>query len=105
VAEFEPSFPKDGKTAMSEHCLIPGEFFTLEQWRGPLAPWVDRLVATPGAVLLIAVEVAPERRNYPCIRFAVFDGEERKALRALLLEVKKKRKAAQKAFKPDEIQS
>jgi hypothetical protein len=35
--------------SMSEHCLIADDFFTREQWNGPL-PWsVDRLVATiPG---------------------------------------------------------
>ena len=85
---------------MSEHHLIPGDFFTPEQWRGALAPWVARLVGTPGGVLLIAVDVAPERRNYPLVSFAVFDAKERKALRAALLRAKKKREAAQKAFKP-----
>jgi hypothetical protein len=54
-------------------CLIPGDFFTPEQWRGSLAPWVDRLVATAGGVLLISVELAPERRNYPEVRLAVFN--------------------------------
>ena len=77
---------------MSEHHhLIPGDFFTAEQWRGPMAPCIDRLVATPGGVLLIAVDVAPERRNYPLVSFAVFDAQERKALRAALLRAKKKR--------------
>ena len=76
---------------MSEHCLIPGDFFTPEQWRGPLAPWVDRLVATPGGVLLIAIDVAPERRNYPLVSFAIFDAQERNALRAALLRTKEKR--------------
>ena len=76
---------------MTEHCLIPGDFFIPEQWRGPMAPWVDRLVATPGGVLLLAVEVAPQRRNYPFLSFAVFNAVKRKALRAALLRAKKKR--------------
>jgi hypothetical protein len=60
---------------MTEHCLIPGDFFTPEQSRGSLAPWVDRLVATAGGVLLISVELAPERRNYLEVRFAVFNAK------------------------------
>ena len=73
---------------MSEHHhLIPGDFFTAEQWRR----CIDRLVATRGGLLLIAVGVAPERRNYPLVSFAVFDAQERKALRAALLRTKKKR--------------
>ena len=58
---------------MSEHCLNPGDFFTPEQWRGPLAPYVENLVSKPGGLLLIAVEIAPQRRNYPLVSFAVFD--------------------------------
>ena len=79
---------------MTEHCLIPGDFFTPEQWRGPLAPWIDRLTKTSDGMLLIAVDVAPQGRNYPLVSFAVFDAVERKALRAALLKVKKKREAA-----------
>jgi hypothetical protein len=74
-------------------CLIPGDFFSPKQWCGPLALWIHRLVATPGGVLLISVEVAPEHRNYPLVSFAVFDAQERKALRAALLKIKKKREA------------
>ena len=44
-------------------------------------------------MLSIAVEFAPERRNYTEMRFAVFDAVERKALRAALLPAKKKREA------------
>ena len=85
---------------MNEHHLIPGDFFTSEQWREPMARYIFALVEKPGGVLLISVEVAPERRNYPLVSFAVFDAKERKALRAALLRAKKKREAAQKAFKP-----
>ena len=76
---------------MNEHYLIPGDFFTQEQWHGRLAPWVDRLAKTPGGVLLIAVEVAPQRTNYPLVSFAIFDAQERNALRAALLRTKEKR--------------
>ena len=79
---------------MTEHCLIPGDFFTPKQWRGPIAPWVDRLVTTPGGLLLIAVDVAPQRRNYPLVSFAVFDAQERKALRTALPKAKKKREVS-----------
>jgi hypothetical protein len=69
---------------MSKHCLIPGSFFTSEQWHGPLASHVERLVARPGGVLLVCVEVAPNSRNYLSVSFGVFDANERKALRAAL---------------------
>jgi hypothetical protein len=42
------------------------------------------LVARPGGVLLVCVEVAPNSRNYPSVSFGVFDANERKALRAAL---------------------
>jgi hypothetical protein len=63
------------------HGIIPGWFFTAEQWRGTLASYVDRLVSKPGGVLLISVTVEPTTRNYPDVAFAVFDAGERKALR------------------------
>ena len=44
-------------------------------------------------MLSIAVEFAPERRNYTEMKFAVFDAVERKALRAALLGMKNKREA------------
>jgi hypothetical protein len=45
-----------------------------------MAGHISALIEKPGGVLLIAVDVAPERRNYPEVRFAVFDALERKAL-------------------------
>jgi hypothetical protein len=78
---------------MSAHHIAPGDFFTPEQWNGPLVRHISALIEKPGGVLLISVEVAPERRSYPEVRFAVFDAVERKALRAALLKAKKKREA------------
>jgi hypothetical protein len=57
---------------MNEDHLIPGDFFTSEQWHEPMARYIFALVEKPGGVLLISVEVAPERRHYPLVSFAVF---------------------------------
>jgi hypothetical protein len=78
---------------MNEHHLIPDDFFTSEQWHEPMARYIFALVEKPGGVLLISVEVAPERRHYPLVSFAVFDAQERKALRAAFLKAEKKREA------------
>lgn len=61
--------------------LIPGAFLNLHQWRGPLAPYVHDLISKPRGVLLLAVTVEPDRRNYPDVAFAVLDAAERQALR------------------------
>jgi hypothetical protein len=47
---------------------------TVEQ----LAPLIDRLAKKPTRVLLIAIEVAPERRNYPLVSFRIFDPKSEK---------------------------
>ena len=77
-------------SAPKPHNLIPG-WFTREQWRGQLAPYVDDLVSKPGGVLLLAVTIEPERQNYPDLAFAVFDATERKALRRALERCRRKR--------------
>jgi hypothetical protein len=82
---------KPSETLVSHHYLIPGSFFTSEQWHGPLASHVERLVARPGGILLVSVEVAPNRRNYPSVSFGVFDANERKALRVALERCRVKR--------------
>jgi hypothetical protein len=71
--------------------IIPGSFFTPEQWRGPMAPYVDDLFSKPGGLLLISVTVEPERRNYPSVAFGVFDATERKSLRTALEKARRKR--------------
>jgi hypothetical protein len=71
--------------------LIPGSFFTQEQWRGPLAPYVADLIKRPGGILLIAFDIDPTRRNYPRTSFAVFNKEEHTDLRACLVKCQKKR--------------
>jgi hypothetical protein len=71
--------------------IVPGWFFTSEQWRGTLAPYVADLVSKPGGVLLVAVTVEPSRRNYPEVSFAVFDAAERAALRRALERCRKQR--------------
>ena len=81
---------------MSNHYLSPGSFFTSEQWHGPLASHIDRLVALPGGVLLICVEVAPNRRNYPSVSYGVFDANERKALRAALEHCRRRRESTKR---------
>jgi hypothetical protein len=81
--------------------LIPGCFLTREQWAGPLAPDVDRLVSKPGGVLLISVTVQPECPNYPEVSFAVFDAEERKALRRAIEAARRKREKSHDVTRGD----
>jgi hypothetical protein len=52
-------------------------------------------------VLLISIGAYPDGRNYPRMTFEAFDAEERKALRAALLKVRKKREARNKSSKYD----
>jgi hypothetical protein len=75
--------PYRGETETTAHNLVP-VWFTPEQWSGSLASPIDDLVAKPGGVLLVSVEVEPRRRNYPKVGFGVFDADERKALRRAL---------------------
>jgi hypothetical protein len=69
--------------------LIPG-WFTKEQW-GQLKPYVQSLISKPAGVLLLAVTIQPERRNYPEVAFAVFNAGERVALRRALEAARKRR--------------
>lgn len=55
-----------------------------------LRPQLDRLEATPGSVILIAVE-KPDAQNFPRVTFGFFDAKERKALRAALTRCRKAR--------------
>jgi hypothetical protein len=73
--------------------LVEGDFFTKEQWRGPMAPFIADLIDRPGGVLLLAVAIDPKIQNYPTVGFAVFSQEERADLRAWLLKCRKKREA------------
>lgn len=86
---------------MSEHFLIPGDFFTREQWRGPLAPFIDDVITKPGGVLIVAVEVAPRVRNYPSVTFGVFDSDERAALKTALTKLRKRRATRAQAPRHD----
>ena len=46
AVEVEESFnPVEAREPVSKHCLIPGDFCSPEEWRGPLAPLIDRLIA------------------------------------------------------------
>jgi hypothetical protein len=83
------------------HHLIAGWFFTDEQWRGALAPYVDRLVSKPGGVLLIAVDLEPARRNYPTVAFGVFDARERKALKSALEKARRGREKSHQDARGD----
>jgi hypothetical protein len=74
--------------------FVPGDFLTSEQWHEPMARYIFALVEKPGGVLLISVEVAPERRHYPLVSFAVFDAQERKALRAAFLKAEEAQSCA-----------
>ena len=62
MAEFEKLYRKPEVKRVNQHYLNSGDFFTQEQWRDPLAPWVDRLVAKPGGLLShrIGIEVPLE---------------------------------------------
>ena len=55
-----------------------------------LRPHLARLEATPGSVLLIAVEL-PGTQNFCRVTCGFFDAGERKALRAALARCRKKR--------------
>jgi len=83
--------------------LVEGNFFTKEQWRGPMAPFIADLINRPGGVLLVAVAIDPQIQNYPTVGFAVFSQEERADLRAWLLKCRKKREAAQAASSNNNI--
>jgi hypothetical protein len=49
--------------------------------------------------LLVCVEVAPNSRNYPSVSFAVFDANERKALRAALERCRLRRRKTKERTK------
>lgn len=62
---------------------------TIEELHAQLA----RLEATPGSVILIAVEYPRETQNFCWATWGFFDAEERKALRAAIIQCRKRRGA------------
>jgi hypothetical protein len=81
------------------HHLVPG-WFSCQQW-AELSPHIDRLISQPGGILLIAVDVEPDRRNYPTVAFGVFDAEERKALKSALQSCRRGREKSRQNARGD----
>jgi hypothetical protein len=58
-----------------------------------LKPWLDRLEANEGSVVLIALESFQTRNDCRCT-VGWFNADEKKALRSALIKCRKKREAA-----------
>lgn len=65
---------------------------------GDLRPWLDRLEANEGRIVLIALESFRTRNDCRCT-VGWFSSEEKKALKTALLKARAKRTAKQEAAK------
>ena len=65
-----------------------------------LAPWIEKLEAAPGSIVLVAIEV-PEVCNFARATCVWLSREERKTLKAALERFRRNRKKANNTFMQD----
>jgi len=78
----------------NRHHIIPDRrLFSVEGWQEFIDPLVDRIESRPGGCVAIILDVDPMRQNYVRTTCAVFNADERKALRKAVERVRTKQEA------------